>query len=1197
MMRIRTFLIIFCLALLFASLSPAQDTKENADFKLALNLYNDQFYDLAVDQFRNFVGAYPNTEQGIEARYYIGAALLKLKRYDEARTQFQNFAISYPQHPKAADAWWQVGESYAALGNAAEAASAFERLKVFYPASKLAPDALLRASDFFQRASDMENAKKVLRALIQEYTTSQSVLTARLHLGSLFVIEGNDEQARVEFRRVLDGTIPELRAKALVALGNLNISIGKIEEAEKNLREALSSYGKSSIAPVAALSLGTLYRQQGNLSAATDLLKKVVTDTTNPDTTLQQTALLQYGTTAYQQHDARLALSLYDTFIRRFQSSPLLPQALFSAGKASEQINDLQRSQGYFMQIVQRFPASQEMRLALVHCVHNAAAQRHYREAIKFARQFVLAYPNDGGTPQMLLSAAEIAEKNLDDPTLALEFYHDITGSYNNSEYIDDAFFYIARCMESTSTIEKALAAYRDILQQYPATDFAEIIEHRIDSLQTYVLKDRDGGLDKLARLLADVIAQQSRADLSYRLAEIYFNNLKDYHSAAEQYANALSQGLPDTTQQQLAAASRARSLRLLSVIDERVTDDAMKSYDEFLQRYPTSSLVPEAALERGLMHEGSLVNVDELIVRVSSPEKRLFYAVQVAERAIAAQKYDSAFHLLQSFGTNSQEALYLSAHALELNGKKDSAAVLLARYSELYPNHQHTASVLIQRARYSLDRGKTEDVISLCDRILNQFSYTSFAQQAEFLKAEATARATRFDDAIVSYHTLLNKQKENAFTAETPRPDIIFTLASLYAKLNNTKPAKEFYREYLTLDNAGPSALDALTALGNYARNEGNIELATSFFKRASELNSGSESRLQMADLLFQSDNYADAIIQYTALAQHSTSDEEKKYCESRIILAQLRSNAIVDAERRIEQFKKKYKTEYELIAEFALEGGIHYFRKQDYQKAKKAFDEILDDYDETTSAPAALYWNGRIAETLNRTDDAVKILQDVVKRYPTAPILSRTHLALGNIFFRKEQYEKAIGYYRVIVDSGADADILPLAMNNIIVAYKEVGVYDAALQLTRKFISLYPNDESITDKQVDIGILYEKLGYYDQAIIQFQHLLDEANSDLEAEIRYYLGECYYYQTQYQQAILEFLKVPYLITKKTKIDWTANAFYMSGQSYEKMSKYEQAIGMYQQIIDRPGLDATFKAAAEKEIHRVKNLIQQGRAR
>lgn len=80
--------------------------------------------------------------------------------------------------------------------------------------------------------------------------------------------------------------------------------------------------------------------------------------------------------------------------------------------------------------------------------------------------------------------------------------------------------------------------------------------------------------------------------------------------------------------------------------------------------------------------------------------------------------------------------------------------------------------------------------------------------------------------------------------------------------------------------------------------------------------------------------------------------------------------------------------------------------------------------------------------------------------------------------------------------------------------------------------------------------------------------------------------------QGDYQQAILEFLKVPYLVTKKTKIDWTATSLYMAGQSYEKMSKYDQAIGMYQQIIDRPGIDETFKAAAQKEINRVRALIK-----
>ena len=110
---------MLCLLMIFfllpAPRSPllAQDSRENADFKLAVGLYSDAMYDLAVEQLKNFVAAYPSTSQGIEARYYLGMAQMKLKRYDEARVTFQNFALTYTEHPKAPEAWLNVGEAYA----------------------------------------------------------------------------------------------------------------------------------------------------------------------------------------------------------------------------------------------------------------------------------------------------------------------------------------------------------------------------------------------------------------------------------------------------------------------------------------------------------------------------------------------------------------------------------------------------------------------------------------------------------------------------------------------------------------------------------------------------------------------------------------------------------------------------------------------------------------------------------------------------------------------------------------------------------------------------------------------------------------------------------------------------------------------------------------------------------------------------
>jgi tetratricopeptide (TPR) repeat protein len=195
----------------------------------------------------------------------------------------------------------------------------------------------------------------------------------------------------------------------------------------------------------------------------------------------------------------------------------------------------------------------------------------------------------------------------------------------------------------------------------------------------------------------------------------------------------------------------------------------------------------------------------------------------------------------------------------------------------------------------------------------------------------------------------------------------------------------------------------------------------------------------------------------------------------------------------------------------------------------------------------------------------------------------------------FNAERFEEAIRYYRRIMEI-ADSmnEVLPFAMNNLIEAYESTKLYDAAITTARTFIARYPGDESLLDKKIKLGTLFTKAGYYDLAVQQFQRLLDEAGSELEAELRYNIGEAYYYKGDYQQAILEFLKVPYLVSKQGKVNWTATSLYMAGQSYEKISKFDEAIGMYQQIIDRTGIDATFKAGARKEIDRVKALTKKG---
>jgi tetratricopeptide (TPR) repeat protein len=347
----------------------------------------------------------------------------------------------------------------------------------------------------------------------------------------------------------------------------------------------------------------------------------------------------------------------------------------------------------------------------------------------------------------------------------------------------------------------------------------------------------------------------------------------------------------------------------------------------------------------------------------------------------------------------------------------------------------------------------------------------------------------------------------------------------------------------------------------------------------------------LESADLLFRNEQYADAITRYSDLLSKSTSDSLTQRIEARIITSYLRLDNLREADRRIGTFVKKHPRAANDVAEFEFERGKHLLRKERTPLARERFELVVRQYSNSPAAPEAWYWLGRTYELEQEVPRAAEIYDSLLQRYPDHPGAARVRLSLGNALYSLEQWERAgILFKAVLDDQTRSPDLARFAMNNLILTYKEQSLFDAALQLTRTYIDAYPDDPEIMNKRIDIGVLYQKLGYFDQSITHLQSLMQSAGSDLEAELRYYIGEAYHYKGEHQQAILEFLKVPYLVTQRGPVDWVSTSYYMAGQSYEKMSRFDQAVAMYRQIIERPGIDPSFKTAAQREIDRVNQL-------
>ena len=529
----------------------------------------------------------------------------------------------------------------------------------------------------------------------------------------------------------------------------------------------------------------------------------------------------------------------------------------------------------------------------------------------------------------------------------------------------------------------------------------------------------------------------------------------------------------------------------------------------------------------------------------------------------------------------------------------QDSAAVVLNAFLERYPIHQRSAEAASTLAQYESGMGKADRANSLYDLLEKKYYYTAFATDLDRKRGDAYFTAGNYSRAVDSYKRQILQIQSDYFAYVEIPTDLLYKIGYSYEKLGNSAEAKRYYSQYVSRVTESDKLGQVYYSLASIARGENNTELAGKFLQEAirhtpTSSDEATRLALEAAELLFNDGHYVDAIARYGEVAQQAKKDSLREYLQARIVVCYFRLDNIKEADKRSSAFLKEHPKSEGYAAEFEFERGRYFLRKDDSGKALARFENVVRQYKETRFVPEALFWTGRMLELTEKPHEAITLYDSVVNYYPKSTIVPQAKLSLGNVYYNLEQWDSAAHYYKTIVDSASRSpDLLKYAMNNLALTFKQLKLYDAAMELDRTYIERYPDDSDIVDKKIDIAVLYQDLGYYDQSVLQLQSLLEMGNASIEAELRYYMGEAYYYKGIYQQAILEFLKVPYLVSKRGKADWISTSYYMAGQSYEKMSKFDLAMAMYKKIIDSRDTDTEFKTAAQREIDRVQTLLRK----
>ncbi len=1190
------------IALLALGISLLVAQNSSNEFSYALKLYNQKFYDLSARQFIKYYNRYPGTDNVDEARFYAGMSLYNLKEFHNARVEFQALALEYPSSSRAPESWFKIADCYIRLKKPFEAAKAYQTIKNLYPKNDLAPEALLRGGLIFMQQKMPEKARSIFLSITDRYPGSAAYPQAQLELALIYKDKKAFSQAVNSVEKALQSGSPkDIRANGNFIMGEINRARGFLSVAEKRYQQVIKTFPKTEYAQKAAFRLGEIALKKNNHNLALSYFQKVDPHKNNRVYEALGDAYFLKG--SYKKADEKYGQALKlqketDLFLEL--KHILVFKKLGQDQKAADALQET--ISGHKLTT---FTISKVYITYLLDI-------KDFKRAVQFIK---LIFP-------------KIKDKNhryeltniLDDIYLNTNAYENLiqvsaplVQEYNRSPFIDDINYKLARAYEIQKKYALAAQAFGDILSNYPASSLYASSLEKLSLLKDYYIINSDRALRTQGALLSRMISNVDKGSLLLELGLMYYNDLKDYELAESQFESAANN---KGEREGDAFLYWGRSLKKEAYKPGRAVADRKKLLEAAAEKFKSAVLNkatvthPDQAswefvqtrLETDTVKASKEKDYIETLIKKypDSPLQETWHKTLAFTQAFSdsfAKEASVYFkYLVNNYKGSPDYALYLLNYSqLITEGEPVTALAINKEIVFKYANSPQAAIALYNVAHYYEKEGAFENAAQLYTRLQNEYYYSPQADIANKKIGAMLEKAGRYSLAIEA----LGPQVQSPFLNDPVlaralvSADVknnVYYLAKAYRGIKADSTAIFNYTRYLSIAPNGTFRNNAAFDLAEMYYNHGDYALALDNLKQVSNTDTllFKQSRLYMAGIYFKQGAFDAALPLYKNLLLHSKSKSDKKEFLSKYILCEIRLGKVKDAEKEVSVYKRQFEDDKEALAGFTIELGNYYRIHKNFKQAIKLFKRAKSKYDDTGSVDDAVYYLALTDITLNKHEDALDILTSFPADYPRSDMLASVYNSLGAIYFRGEKYENAIASFKNALNHAPDNELKKQVMSNLIKTYTMTGFWDAAQNLARGYVHDFPGAEDVGEKQVLIAQAYINLNQYQKAVDYLRQIKKNATSEKEPEIQFYIGDALLKAGRYEEAIAAFVKIP-LMSRKTKLQWEASALYYSGQAYEKLGRIPDAIRMYEEIINRPGIDLVLKRDAKKRIGQIKN--------
>lgn len=464
-------------------------------------------------------------------------------RHDDLASAREVFLTLQARCPATADNdWWltlsHLAMAEKAVGNIEQAAKLFPLVLQVAGSNEKKIQALLQLADVQLALQRVTMARDTLEGIRKTYPDCPELPTVTIRLAQLQVDMGNYLTAAELYAELVNNAkaSPEMRYQAwigrgrsLVLAGQLDLAIDaylageqfgsnedeqsqalfwaavtaydakKTEQAEGLFCKVAERYGKTTLGPKARLRHASALYELGRFTEAAAAYAQFVEE--YPSHEQLETAQLQRGIAlrmgARAPQDALAAAAFLAEFARSKPSEAIAVAAYLEAFQAARAASAYDQAVTYLTAIINGYPGTDSVALALYHRVLTRFHQKRYDDALRDATSFFESFPLLPQTAELYILVGDYYA-NQKDGELAKEFYLRLVNNHDASPLVPMALYEAALCAYHLRQYDSAMALLEQLLERFKQADAVVTPETR----QT---------LAKAELLKGDILTEQER--------------------------------------------------------------------------------------------------------------------------------------------------------------------------------------------------------------------------------------------------------------------------------------------------------------------------------------------------------------------------------------------------------------------------------------------------------------------------------------------------------------------------------------------------------------------------------------------------------------------------------------------------------------------------------------------------------------